>query len=104
MEISAKAFYLTLGGIFGFIALLMYFPAVAAFILLMTIGAAILVVVFKSVKRGSITVNLKYRITVYERRSHPLLFWFFVAIGAYAGVLGCVASVLFLMHKFHGQQ
>jgi hypothetical protein len=102
MEISAKAFYLTVGGIFGFIALLMYFPAVAAFILFMTVGAAILVVVFKSIKRGSITVNLKYKIAVCERRSHPLLFWFFAAIGAYIGLLGCVASVLFLFHKFRG--
>jgi hypothetical protein len=94
------AFYLTLLAIFSFVLLAIYFPFFIGFILLLSIGVALLAVVCKGFRNGSIGVNLKYKYVVYERPNSPFAFWFFMMIGVYIGILSCVASIFFLLHKF----
>jgi H+/Cl- antiporter ClcA len=97
---SNRASYLTLVAILSFVLLVIYFPFLAGFIWFLAIGFAILVTVYKSYRKGFIGVNLKYKYVVYERRNKPFAFWFFMIVGAYIGMLGCVASIFFLLHKF----
>jgi hypothetical protein len=100
MDIPAKIFFLTLIGIFSLVLLAIYFPFVVGFIWLLVVGIALLVTVLRSFRRGFIRVNLKYKVAIYERRNNPFAFWFFMAIGVYIGILSCVGSVCFLLHKF----
>jgi len=101
--ISDRTFYLTIGTIISLVLLLLYFPAVAAFIWFLAIGIAILVVAYKSYRKGIVGVNLKYRFVVYERRISPSAFWFYIFVAVGFGILSCVAAILFLFHTFQGQ-
>jgi hypothetical protein len=100
MVIAPRIFFSILAAILSFVLLAIYFPFVAGFIWFLGIGAAILFTIFKSLEKGFIGVNLKYKFAVYERRNNPIAFWFFVFVGVCFGILGCVSSIFFLLHKF----
>jgi len=93
-----------MGGIAGVIFLLIYFPSVAGFVVLSSIGIAILFVTYRNYKNGSFPVNYKYKIAVYRRRDNPIAFWFYMFVAVGFVILACVTAVLFLLHKFKGQR
>jgi hypothetical protein len=103
MIISNRAFCLIFAAILSYVLLLLYFPAVAAFVCFSGVGVAILVTVYNCIRKGKIGVNLRYKLVVYERRDNPIAFWFYTFLGVCFGSLSCVAAVLFLLHKFQGQ-
>jgi len=100
MVIAPRTFFSILAAILSFVLLAIYFPFVTGFIWFFAVGAAILFTIYKSLEKGFIGVNLKYKIAVYERRNDPIEFWFWVFFGICLGSLACVSSVFFLLHKF----
>jgi hypothetical protein len=100
MEIASRTFYLTIGAIISMVLLAIYFPFVAGFIWFLAIGTAILFTIYRSFRKGYIAVNLKYKVAIYDRRINPASFWLFAVIGIYIGILSCLSSIFFLLHKF----
>jgi uncharacterized protein with PQ loop repeat len=104
MDIPPRIFYSTMGAIAGIISLAIYFPAIAAFIVFLSLGILILFIVCKGYRNSAIAVNYKYKVVVYRRQDSPIVFWFWIIFFSSWAIVSCVTAVLFLLHKFSGQR
>ena len=74
------------------------YAAVVVFIILSTIGAYILYSVFDSLRRGAISINAKASISVYDRRTNPVGFWFYIFLFTLIGLMVCGMAIYILLH------
>lgn len=98
--ISDRTFYLTIATILAFVLLVIYFPYVAGFVWFLTVGVIMLVVSCKCIGKGSVSANLKYKVATYRRQDDPGMFWFYICLYVFFGIIGIISSIFFLLHKF----
>ena len=85
----------------GIIGLLLCFtfPLIAFLIVFTGGGFLILFVGIRALKKGSIGINTRTKLVVYNRQDNPLEYWFYIL---FAIILGCLFSWLGVYFPFHG--
>src|SRR6059058_2273223 len=92
------AFRLTLGGIFTFVLLLIFFPGIAALLAFLAAGTWGLYGGCGGLRRGSIAINARVRFMVYTREANPAEFWFYVLFFIVGGLAIGAWAIYFAFH------
>lgn len=95
---SISDFCLGIGIIVLMVVGFIYSPRVLGGMVAFAISASILIVGIISLKRGSIGVNARTKLLVYDRRKNPFVFWFYLVMVFCIGSLGCGLIIYDVLH------
>jgi len=99
---NLKDICIGLGIILGVILAAKYFPTVLGSAVILTLCALIVLAGFNGLRKGSIGINARTKLVVYERPNNPVAFWFYVLFFIFLGVFICgfFVNLIFFKAKF----
>jgi len=98
MEISAKAFWITIAALILYAVLLLYFPVVWVFISAEAGACFFLYIAFDAFKSGSIRIRAGFHISGYEFRRNPVAFLFYTVLCLSCGLCCFIGPIYMLLH------